>query len=160
MGRMLTFSARILQDVDANPPSLSRSVGIDEHTALLLDTTTGGVQTVGVGTAYVCVADHKATVCKANTPLTFQSTSLLINSHFVLVKSHFLVFLFLTLSAFVSLSLSVSLSFVVYIDIQCTRLSGKNRDSFSFETFSGQGTVFSSNVLSGKFTNEPYGPVN
>ena len=56
MGRMNTFMARILKDVDSKPPALSRAVGVDEHTALLLDPKTGDVQSVGVGTAYVCDA--------------------------------------------------------------------------------------------------------
>lgn len=72
MGRMNTFMARILKDIDSQPPSLSRAVGIDEHTALLLDVNTGDVQTVGVGTAYVCEANTPAAVCKSKTPLTFQ----------------------------------------------------------------------------------------
>ncbi|RYY83412.1 hypothetical protein EON63_11240 [archaeon] len=41
------------------------------HTHLFLYT--GDVQTVGVSTAYLCHSDHKAEVCKSNTPLTFQS---------------------------------------------------------------------------------------
>jgi cyanophycinase-like exopeptidase len=47
MGRMNTFMARILKDIDAKPPKISRGVGIDEHTALLLDVKTGDVQAVG-----------------------------------------------------------------------------------------------------------------
>jgi cyanophycinase-like exopeptidase len=72
MGRMNTFMARILKDIDQNPPSLSRAVGIDEHTALLLDPKTGDLTTVGVGTAYICDSSSPATVCKSETPLTFQ----------------------------------------------------------------------------------------
>jgi cyanophycinase-like exopeptidase len=74
MGRMLTFMARILTDVAASRTGanqLSRAVGIDEHTALLLDVVTGAVSTVGVGTAYVCVADQQPAVCAQKTPLTF-----------------------------------------------------------------------------------------
>jgi cyanophycinase-like exopeptidase len=48
-----------------------RGVGVDEHTALLLDVTSGNVQAVGVGTAYVCSAQKDAEVCSSNTPLTF-----------------------------------------------------------------------------------------
>ncbi len=73
MGRMITYLARIMKDIDAVPPSLSRGVGIDEHTALLLDVHNGNVQVVGVGTAYVCLTEHKAEVCESKTPLTFQS---------------------------------------------------------------------------------------
>jgi cyanophycinase len=39
MGRMLTFVARILED--DNNSTVARGVGVDEHTALLLDTLTG-----------------------------------------------------------------------------------------------------------------------
>ena len=75
MGRMLTFMARILKDV-ANPPvTVFRGVGVDEHTALLLDVTTGDVKTVGVNTAYVCTSDHQPNVCAKNTKLTFKSKS-------------------------------------------------------------------------------------
>jgi cyanophycinase len=74
MGRMLTFVARILQDNEytkntfANTPTnnnnttIVRGVGVDEHTALLLDVTTGHVTAVGVSTAYVCTADHNPEV--------------------------------------------------------------------------------------------------
>lgn len=70
MGRMLTFLARDLQD-DASL-SLSRAVGVDEHTALLLNVTTGDVQTVGINTAYVCTSSHDPEVCQSRTPLTFK----------------------------------------------------------------------------------------
>ena len=116
MGRMLTFLSRILKDVDANPPALSRAVGIDEHTALLLDVHTGDIQAVGVGTAYVCSSDHKAQICQEKTPLTFQ-------------------------------------------EISCTRLSGKDSDKYSFASVAGNGVQYTSNIVTGKFTNVPYGPV-
>jgi len=44
---------------------------VDEHTALLLNVTTGDVRTVGVGTAYVCSSRHYPEVCSSNIPLTF-----------------------------------------------------------------------------------------
>ena len=71
MGRMLTFLARDLQDDKAM--TMSRAVGVDEHTALLLDVTNGDVSAVGVGTAYVCTSQHDPEVCKSGTPLTFQN---------------------------------------------------------------------------------------
>jgi len=74
MGRMLTFIARILAD-DNTSLSTVRGVGVDERTALLLETGTGDVTAVGVGTAYVCTAAHDAKVCKSGTPLTFQDVS-------------------------------------------------------------------------------------
>lgn len=115
MGRMNTFTARIMKDVDTIPPSLTRGVGIDEHTALLLNVQTGAVSAVGLGTAYICTADHTASVCSSGKPLTYQS-------------------------------------------LACTRLSGKNGDTYSFASWSGKGTVYSSDIVAGKFTNEPYGP--
>lgn len=73
MGRMLTFVARILQDnintKDGNPV---RGVGVDEHTALLLDNTNGNITAVGVGTAYVCTSYEDPEICKSDTPLTFK----------------------------------------------------------------------------------------
>lgn len=48
--------------------------GVDEHTALLLDVTTGDVLTVGVGTAYVCSSTPlEARICLEDTPLTLTS---------------------------------------------------------------------------------------
>jgi cyanophycinase-like exopeptidase len=72
MGRMNTFMARILKDVDAVVPKTAHGVGIDEHTALLLDIYTGDVKAVGVGTAYACAGTAPAAVCQSKTPLTFQ----------------------------------------------------------------------------------------
>jgi len=74
MGRMLTFVARALAD-DSSSLSTVRGVGVDEHTALLVETGTGDVTAVGVGTAYVCTAAHDAQVCKSGTPLTFKDVS-------------------------------------------------------------------------------------
>lgn len=71
MGRMLTFLARNVQD---NNLSIARSVGIDEHTALLLSTD-GSVVAVGVGTAYVCSSMVKPEVCKSGQPLTYTEIS-------------------------------------------------------------------------------------
>lgn len=73
MGRMLTFLARIRKDYKIPSKTVSRAVGVDEHTALLLDVVTGDVQTVGVGTAYVCSAEDLAEMCLSGTPLTFHS---------------------------------------------------------------------------------------
>ena len=73
MGRMLTFVARVMEDVASPAVSLARGVGIDERTALLLDVTTGDVTAVGSGTAYVCLADHKAETCKQKTALSYSS---------------------------------------------------------------------------------------
>jgi hypothetical protein len=72
MGRMNTFMARILKDIDAVPPSTVHAVGIDEQTALLLNIYTGEANAVGFGTAYVCASKRTAAVCEPNTPLTFK----------------------------------------------------------------------------------------
>ncbi len=72
MGRLVTFMSRILKDVDAQPPSTARGIGVDEHTALLLNPTNGDVSIVGVGSAYVCASDHQASVCEPSKALTFE----------------------------------------------------------------------------------------
>ena len=76
MGRMLTFLSRIRVDYAIKEGSVSRAVGVDEHTALLLDINTGTVETVGVGTAYVCASDHSASICLDGVPLTFTGISI------------------------------------------------------------------------------------
>lgn len=79
MGRMLTFVARIQKDFTNS--GIVRSVGVDEHTALLLDVNTGDVRAVGVGTAYVCTPRHNAEVCLSGTPETFKGKSYIEYSH-------------------------------------------------------------------------------
>lgn len=73
MGRLLTFMSRILKDVNEYPNSLVRGLGVDEHTALLLDITTGMAQAVGVGSAYLCFSNHQAEICDKREPLSFSS---------------------------------------------------------------------------------------
>jgi hypothetical protein len=47
-----------------------------------------------------------------------------------------------------------------YTDMACTRISGKNKDSFSFATFASKTTVdYTSSVVNGQFLNVPYGPL-
>jgi len=78
MGRTLTFMARILTDyVDFLPSDgIVRGVGIDEHTALLMDYSSGDIEIVGVGTAYVCSADlNSYKLCKSGQALTFEGVS-------------------------------------------------------------------------------------
>lgn len=116
MGRTLAFNARIMKDVEKQPPAVARALGVDEHTALLLNTANGDIQSVGVGTAYICESHTTPAVCESRTPLT-------------------------------------------YTGLQCTRLDAKSRDKFSFATWKGDGTVYSSGVVNGKFTSLPYGPV-
>jgi cyanophycinase-like exopeptidase len=75
MGRMLAFVARVRADTTDSEFPVVRGVGVDEHTALLLDTKTGAVSAVGVNTAYVCTANRDAEVCSSGTPLTFTDLS-------------------------------------------------------------------------------------
>lgn len=70
MGRLLTFMGRVMVDAATPPATIVRGVAVDEKTALLLDTRTGDVQTVGFGTAYVCLATSKPEVCVPETPYT------------------------------------------------------------------------------------------
>jgi cyanophycinase-like exopeptidase len=63
--------ARIRHDNSVSSGVISRSLGIDEHTALLLDIVSGDVLAVGQGTAYVCSSDHDAEMCLDGFPLTF-----------------------------------------------------------------------------------------
>lgn len=75
MGRMLAFVARLRVETSDSDFPIIRGIGVDEHTALLLDTKTGSVQTVGVNTAYVCTTTHDPEVCSSNKPLSFTDIS-------------------------------------------------------------------------------------
>lgn len=140
---MLTFMARILTDIAAASAAhkganqLSRAVGIDEHTALLLDVATGSVAVVGVGTAYVCSADHQPTVCTNKTPLTF-------NGKFLFCFGKMFIF---------------SFWHFCFKDISCVRLSAKSMDKYSFASWTGQGVSYVSDITEGAFISLPYGPV-
>jgi hypothetical protein len=46
------------------------------------------------------------------------------------------------------------------LDISCTRLDAKANDKYSFASFKGTGVKYTSNIVSGKFTNVPYGPTS
>ena len=72
MGRTLTFIARIYTD-SANPPI--RGIGVNESTALLLDYSTGSIQTVGTGSAYICNSANlkPSMICENDVPLTFHN---------------------------------------------------------------------------------------
>jgi cyanophycinase-like exopeptidase len=91
MGRLLTFMARIRKDNNIKNGVVTRGVGVDEHTALLLDVKTGDVQTVGVGTAYVCSTDHAAEICADSVPLTFHGIDMFIFNAFFAVVVNFFV---------------------------------------------------------------------
>ncbi len=75
MGRMLTFLAREVKDLDAVGASVIRGLGIDESTFALLNVTDGNVQFGGRGTAYVCTPMHSPDVCENDSPLTYTNIS-------------------------------------------------------------------------------------
>ena len=74
---MLTFIARIIADAAFSPAYFStKGVGVDESTALLLNTTSGLLRIVGNNTAYICsglVAPPQS--CSAGVPLTYSNVS-------------------------------------------------------------------------------------
>jgi len=88
MGRMLTFLARLMQTEYSSTLSSTsssslalaaamskRSVGVDQETAMLLNTTSGKAHLVGYNTAYVCHSKHLPSTCTASVPLTFANVS-------------------------------------------------------------------------------------
>lgn len=70
MGRMMSFLGRILQDEPTGQLTKAHAIGIDETTALLLDTVTGGAMVVGEGHVYACTSSHKPEVCLPDTEMT------------------------------------------------------------------------------------------
>lgn len=140
MGRLLTFMARIEADAGSKALPIFRGVGIDEHTAILLDIATGKPQrfkvkvvfqlvtnitvstclfagnstVVGVSTVYVCASDHPAQVCKTRTDLTFTG-------------------------------------------IACQRLEAAAMDKYDFAAFSGSGLNYENDIVKASFTSLPYG---
>lgn len=80
MGRMLTFLARLLVPINSSsqPVALGslRGIGVDEHTAILLNVTTGVGTVIGSSTAYVCGPSREPEKCSSGgplcTPLTFR----------------------------------------------------------------------------------------
>jgi cyanophycinase-like exopeptidase len=73
MGRMLTFMARIWKEKSIPAGGFVRGVGVDEKTALILNTTSGEVRATGSSSAYVCTAASRPEVCIPGTPLTFKN---------------------------------------------------------------------------------------
>lgn len=71
LGRLLVFMARILASGDA---SEIHAIGIDQHTAFLLDTDGNGV-VAGAGAAYFFATANKPSVCRSGIPLTFDPIS-------------------------------------------------------------------------------------
>lgn len=71
LGRLLVFMARILQSGNAKR---IRGIGIDQHTAFLLDPDGQGVA-AGTGAVYLFEASRKPAVCRPGIPLTFAGIS-------------------------------------------------------------------------------------
>ena len=71
MGRLLTFLARIVQDGWA---SSAKGIGIDEMTALAVDST-GKAMVFGSGAAYFLSAPGTPEVCQPKTALTYHNIS-------------------------------------------------------------------------------------
>ena len=155
MGRLLTFVARIVADQGAG--TAVHGLGVDEHTALLLDASSGAARAVGVNTAYVCTPSHAPEVCVAGKPLTFKSEyypsatrPLLLNCASVCVLA--------TLQW--RLSPYSKLPPVPLVDIHCVRLSGSSGDEYSFDTFQPLvgGVAYTNNITAGHYGDFPYGP--
>jgi len=75
MGRMLTFVAREIASGEGGAVAAGgiRGLGIDEHTALLLNITTGFVRVIGASTAYLCSPPVAPAVCAEGQHLTFEN---------------------------------------------------------------------------------------
>lgn len=71
LGRTVVFMARILASTDARE---IHAIGIDPHTAFLLDRGGHGV-VAGTGAAYFFEAATRPAVCRPGTPLTFSTIS-------------------------------------------------------------------------------------
>ncbi|MFZ0638601.1 MAG: cyanophycinase [Candidatus Acidiferrales bacterium] len=71
LGRLLVFMARILESGDAKK---IRAIGVDQHTAFLLDPDGNGV-VAGSGAVYFFAAARKPSNCRPGTALTFTGIS-------------------------------------------------------------------------------------
>lgn len=71
LGRLLVFMARILQSGNVER---IRGIGIDQHTAFLLDPDGPGV-VAGTGAVYFFEASKKPAVCRPDVPLAFADIS-------------------------------------------------------------------------------------
>ncbi len=71
LGRLLVFMARILQSSNVER---IRGIGIDQHTAFLLDPNGEGVA-AGTGAVHLFEASKKPAICRAGIPLTFADIS-------------------------------------------------------------------------------------
>lgn len=66
LGRTIAFMARIL----ASGAPRIRAIGIDQHTALLLDSN-GSAIAAGAGAVYLFSSAQRPAICRADVPLTF-----------------------------------------------------------------------------------------
>ncbi|MGB6485241.1 MAG: cyanophycinase [Candidatus Acidiferrales bacterium] len=71
LGRLVVFMARILQSGDAKK---IRAIGIDQHTAFLLDPDGNGV-VAGFAAVHFFAAANKPSACRPGVPLTFDKIS-------------------------------------------------------------------------------------
>ena len=71
LGRLLVFMARILQSGNVKR---IRGIGIDQHTAFLLDPDGQGIA-AGTGAVYLFEASKKPAACQSGIPLTFAGIS-------------------------------------------------------------------------------------
>ena len=71
LGRFLVFMARILQSGNVKR---IRGIGIDQHTAFLLDSDGQGVA-AGTGAVYFSEASKRPAICRPGLPLTFAGIS-------------------------------------------------------------------------------------
>lgn len=71
MGRFTAFLARMQTDI-VHGLAPVHGIALDEETALLLDTTTGQVVTVGPKHAYLCHAQTLPQTCQRDVPLTYR----------------------------------------------------------------------------------------
>lgn len=68
MGRLIVFMGRIIKD---GWSSLVRGIGVDEATALLVESN-GSALAVGGGAVYFLLADQQPEICVPSVPLTFR----------------------------------------------------------------------------------------
>ncbi len=81
MGRLVVFLARLVTDgwIGGGVGGAGVGIGVDEKTALLLDSMSGMAQMVGNGTAYIVqtVGAGVPSQCQPDTPLTFDGLTVM-----------------------------------------------------------------------------------
>jgi len=78
MGRMITFMARMMVDFNT---TVSYSIGVNEGTAIALETSTGLATVYGTSNAYFVKSNRKPDVCRTAVPLTFVNLDIFKGSH-------------------------------------------------------------------------------